>query len=221
MRIYHDFKEARSEIKRDLKEMGWSVRTASYQNREVDSSELATIELTEYTYQILEPETIVPKDYDWCQVELAERLSDYPENPGRAWLVRQEYWKKFLNEKSEFDYTYQSRYYLALPRVVSLLREDRYTRRAIINMWSPNEPLDCLSVRVPCSMYYHFLYRDNVLNVSYHQRSCDFSEHWSNDLYLTYRLTDYICSVTGLSLGRITHHVGSLHVYNKDVEGVF
>ena len=196
MRIYHDFQEAQSEIKRDLKEMGIPIRTASYQNREVDSEELATIELTEYTYQIIEPYTIVPKDIDWCLAEFNERISPYRANPGFAWLHREEYWKKFLNEKSEFDYTYQERYDLALPRVIALLKEDPCTRRAIINMWLPNEPLDELNVRVPCSMYYHFLYRDGLLNVSYHQRSCDFSEHWSNDLYLTQRLLDHICAIT-------------------------
>ena len=75
MRIYHDFKEARSEIKRDLKEMGIAVRTKSYQNLPVESEESATIELQEYTYQIIDPGSIEPNDLEWCNKEFSERLS--------------------------------------------------------------------------------------------------------------------------------------------------
>ena len=144
-----------------------------------------------------------------------------PQNPGKAWLIRKGYWSKFLDTRGEFDYTYQERYSQSLEGVIRLLQKDRYSRRAIINMWYPEEALEHLYVRVPCSMYYHFMYRDDKLNVSYHQRSCDFSEHWANDIYLTSRLMGYIASGTGLEPGRLTHHLGSLHVYNKDIEGVF
>ena len=234
MRFYQNLEEARSEITRDLKEMGIPVRTTSYQNRPVKDEGLATIEIQDYAYKIQDADSIMhkPDDREWAIHEWLERLDKRAVNPGGAWKLRREYWEQFLNEDDRFDYTYGERIGYQMNYVIELLAKDPLSRRAIVQIWHPMKDVcENLRVRVPCSMYYHFMFRSGVLNVTYHQRSCDFLEHWQNDLYFARNMANYI----GLGLIQkkasreifkahevtVTHFVGSLHAYNKDLEGVF
>ena len=42
-----------------------------------------------------------------------------------------------------------------------------------------------------------------------------------NDIYLAVKLMKYVAQRTGYESGNYTHFMGSLHIYKKDVEGVF
>jgi thymidylate synthase len=52
-------------------------------------------------------------------------------------------------------------------------------------------------------------------------RSCDFSTHFPNDVYLAIKLLEYIAGITGYEVGSFTHTIFSLHVYRKDLKEVF
>ena len=77
------------------------------------------------------------------------------------------------------------------------------------------------SRRIPCSMYYDFLIRQNgkgekVLHICYHQRSSDFVTHFGNDVYLAWRLMEYVAQEVGVKPGYLYHTIDSLHSYKKD-----
>lgn len=70
-------------------------------------------------------------------------------------------------------------------------------------------------------MYYDFLIRENArgekqLNICYHQRSSDFVTHFGNDVYLAWRLMEYVASEVGIKPGYLYHTIDSLHSYKKD-----
>ena len=52
-------------------------------------------------------------------------------------------------------------------------------------------------------------------------RSCDFSTHFANDVYLAIKLLEYVAELTGYEVGNFTHTIFSLHIYKKDLKGVF
>ena len=76
-------------------------------------------------------------------------------------------------------------------------------------------------INIPCSMYYDFLIRQNgkgekVLHICYHQRSSDFVTHFGNDVYLAWKLMEYVAKEVGVKPGYLYHTIDSLHAYKKD-----
>lgn len=137
-----------------------------------------------------------------------------------------------------FEYTYSERimkpvYFngTVMPKImaiIQLLKSDQDTRKAVLNIYGTdnyNEDEDSDhydgSRRIPCSMYYDFLIRQNgkgekVLHICYHQRSSDFAQHFGNDVYLAWRLMEYVAKEVGVKPGYLYHTIDSLHSYKKD-----
>lgn len=137
-----------------------------------------------------------------------------------------------------FEYTYSERIMKpvdfmgkVMPKIsaiIQLLKSDHDTRKAVLNIYGTdnyNEDEDSNhyegSRRIPCSMYYDFLIRENgkgekVLHICYHQRSSDFVTHFGNDVYLAWRLMEYIAKEVGVKPGYLYHTIDSLHAYKKD-----
>lgn len=137
-----------------------------------------------------------------------------------------------------FEYTYSERimkpvYFngTVMPKIIAiiqLLKSDQDTRKAVLNIYGTdiyNEDDDSDhyegSRRIPCSMYYDFLIRQNgkgekVLHICYHQRSSDFVTHFGNDVYLAWRLMEYVAKEVGVKPGYLYHTIDSLHSYKKD-----
>lgn len=137
-----------------------------------------------------------------------------------------------------FEYTYSERimkpvYFngTVMPKImaiIQLLKSDQDTRKAVLNIYGTdnyNEDEDSDhydgSRRIPCSMYYDFLIRQNgkgekVLHICYHQRSSDFAQHFGNDIYLAWRLMEYVAQEVGVKPGYLYHTIDSLHIYKKD-----
>jgi len=225
MRIYTNLIEAKSEIARDLKELGVKVDTKTYQNLNTDDNpDLSTYELTNYHYQILNVESIEPKHRYWADEEWMERIAWGKINPGSAWKLREDYWSTFLMTDGCFDYTYNERFNLnsKINEVYQTLLKDPNSRRAILNIWEGFDvPRANKNIRVPCSLYYQFRVKHDRLNICYVMRSCDFVEHWQNDIYLACRMQSYIADLLDRKSGTLDHFIHSFHVYQKDVAGVF
>jgi len=181
---------------------------------------------------------------DWADAEFKERISGKPLNPGKAWELNKPMWEEFLVSKftnsSElyFDYTYAERMsafadyidvngndigFTILKNIETLLKEDPDTRKAVLSIYNAeldNNNLDG-KARIPCSMYYQFLIRPNgkgekVCNIIYNQRSADFVGHFGDDVYLAWRLMEYVAGAVGVKPGYLYHQIGSLHSYQRD-----
>lgn len=174
-----------------------------------------------------------------------------PWNPGEAWKLRRDLWEQFLvkeeisfvgngthEEYDIFEYTYSERimkpvYFRGgvIPKInaiIELLKSDPDTRKAVLNIYGTDnydEDEDSNHYdggrRIPCSMYYDFLIRENgkgekVLHICYHQRSSDFIIHFGNDVYLAWRLMEYVAKEVGVKPGYLYHTIDSLHAYKKD-----
>lgn len=225
MRFYKNFAEALNELKRELKEMGCNIHTKSVQNIDITNNpDYDSKEITNYIYTVLEPncDEIPLNNQEWCNAEFSERVGGKPVNPGRAWKLREKYWKQFITPDGIFDYAYPQRLWMTLPHAVSLLKKDSMSRRVYIPIFNPDlDDVSNLTTRIPCSLGYWFVYRQNKLSVTYLQRSSDFSEHFNNDIWLANKLKDHVAKEAGLEPGPFIHWLGSLHIFSKDVAGVF
>ena len=239
MRIYINAEEMIEETKRDLAEMGIVVRPATMQDKYIKGNpDYETRELQNYSYCLLDaksqeiPGVIQP----WADAEFQERITDpwvrcsdgkgYPEfiNPGKAWELRKEVWSEYMHN-GKLAYTYNELLWNndQTMKVINRLKEDPDSRQLWISLWDPEKDPDFLGgvSRVPCSLGYGLQVRDGKLNLHYVMRSCDFATHFRNDVYLAIRFLEWVAEKTGYPVGSFTHTIFSLHVYNKDVEGVF
>jgi len=225
MRIYANCYELMSEIFREVWEMGHIVHPNSMQNKVVkDNEEYSTKEITNYSYSLTSINRVNnlffadERSFKWANAEFQERVSKEYQNPGYAWEIRKDIWKEFINSQGEFDYSYNDRISTSLKRVIKELKRNPDSRQAIISIWKPS--VDSFGLggefRVPCSIYYQILVRDNRVNIIYNQRSADVVTHFGNDVYLAWQLMRYVASKIDTPEGFLFHNIGSLHAYKKD-----
>ena len=243
MRIYINAEEMVEETKRDLAEMGIVVRPATMQDKYVKGDpDYETKELQNYSYCLLDAKSqdIPGVSQPWADAEFGERTTDpwhrtpdgrvnplyAPQylNPGSAWRLRKEVWTEYLHS-GRMAYTYNELIWNndQVTKIINRLKKDPDSRQLWISLWNPDKDPDFLGgiSRVPCSLGYGLQVRDGKLNLHYVMRSCDFATHFRNDVYLAIRFLEWVAEKTGYPVGSFTHTIFSLHVYNKDVEGVF
>lgn len=230
MRVYSNSFELMSEMGRELNSYGQTVKPKTYQNKVIEGNEdFITKELICQQYCLTslgDPVWLFVFSHskEWADAEFQERIgiSDIT-NPGKAWELRKDLWEQFL-VNGKFDYTYNERMVI-LPYTIQLLKSDSDTRKAVLPIFNGNGEDDTLyyhgNKRIPCSMYYDFLIRQNgkgekVLHICYHQRSSDFVTHFGNDVYLAWRLMEYVAKEVGVKPGYLYHTIDSLHAYKKD-----
>jgi len=229
MRFYENCFVMMSEIMRDLLEMGLEVHPASMQNKIVrGDDQYITKEMINYSYALLyrEEEDYLfltdPRSKEWCKAEFKERISGKVLNPGKAWKIRMELWKEFLvNTVSgkRFDYTYSERIIVcnALLKIIYELNNNPDSRQCILTIWQPQDIVNIGGrARVPCSIYYQFMIRNNQLIIIYNQRSADVFAHFGNDIWLAWELGKYVAHHVGVEFGYLVHNIASLHTYKKD-----
>ena len=222
MRSYSTFEQANNEIKRDLAELGTQVHPQTMQDKQIaDDPDYATRELLNYDYMVLEPrlDDLNPTQ-PWADAEFEERINFVPPDKGLAWQQRPEVWTEFADRG--FAYSYGERYADSLGEIIAELRDHPESRQLFLSVWDPiTDAKRFGKLRVPCSLGYWFVKRQGRIHMTYMQRSADFATHFENDQYLSHKLQRYVAEQVGVPAGRFTHWIGSLHVYQKDVAGVF
>jgi len=227
MRIFQNFSEAFGEIKRDLGEMGIPIHTTTMQDKNIEGDEsYATVELQDYIYKVTAPDfqdlsPVQPwADEEWCE-RLAGCLGTAI-NPGEAYKLRPDVWDEFLRD-GKFGYSYPDRL-AEEDKVLSIIKrigQDPSSRQLYLPMFKSEDCNHFGSIRVPCSLGWHFQIRGGKLNMMYFMRSCDFSTHFQNDVYLAHMLQTFIAKETGYPVGTFGQYMASLHVYQKDIADVF
>lgn len=226
MRIFSNFTEALNEIKRDLAEMGIEVHPETMQDKYVGGNpDYHTKELQNYDYTVKNAVSCLSQlspTQPWADAELVERLSGQPINPGQAYKLRADVWDEFLHD-GRFGYTYAERMAGKITEIIEEIKVRPDSRQLYLSIWNTNvDPYNIGGIsRVPCSLGYLFQIRNGKLNITYTMRSCDFATHFQNDIYLAVKLMEHIAKETGYVPGNFTHFINSLHIYKKDIKGVF
>lgn len=231
MRIYFNAIDAYEELGRELNEMGIEYQTDTVQDKYVgDNPDFLTKELMGYSYCIQNyddlEDLIDASDIGavWVHAETDDRLSLHLDNknPGYAWQFRDDFWKEYMREDC-FSYTYPERWHPQIPRIIHELKVRPNTRQAILSMYESTKDMMNWGGRdrVPCSMTYQFLIRDNKLHVIYNQRSCDYDLFYAADVYFTIKLMEFIAKEIDREPGYFYHNIGSLHTFKANVKDKF
>lgn len=173
----------------------------------------------------------------WAEDHFKERISGMALNPPPS----SEWWPYAVKgniehkEGKKFSHTYPERYwpryantpgintgirysYGDLHDVINLLRKEPYTRQAYLPVWHPEDTGVVHGGRVPCSIGYHFMIRDEELNCWYQMRSCDAIRHFRDDVYMTVRLAQWVSGKLpfGIMTGKLYMTISSFHAFEPD-----
>lgn len=200
-------------------------------------------------------------DLPWAEDHFLERIGGNPLNPAPSheWWPYAKGGNRQHMAANQFDHTYPERYwprkagdppetmmrganfgirfrYGDLDDLVNLLVEQPFTRQAYLPVWFPEDTgaiREGKNIRVPCSLGYHFLIRNGELSCRYYLRSCDLYRHFHNDIYMTARLMQWICSEVELRSqtadvevplpmllkpGKLITMISSLHLFVNDAD---
>ncbi|MEI6790593.1 MAG: thymidylate synthase [Myxococcaceae bacterium] len=105
-----------------------------------------------------------------------------------------------------------------LEQLQYLLASDPYTKKAVLNVWSPN--LDVAGSTVPCLVYLWARRINNTLDVNFHMRANDAYRLLLIDIHIGVAIHQYLASQLGLEIGEYRHLVDSLHLYSRDREAI-
>lgn len=191
-------------------------------------------------------------DLEWADEHFAERVSGQPMNPAPShvkWPYAVRGNADHTDAATVFDHTYPERFwpkvagvtltnqdppvpasgirfpYGDLDDVVNLLVKKPLSRQAYLPIFFPEDTGAVGgSVRVPCTLGYHFMQRGGRLSLRYYLRSCDAYRHLSNDVYLAARLLDWMVKEVNARSNGALHfrnggmviHISSLHSFVGD-----
>lgn len=239
-RIFKDCLEMVQEMDRELKVSGITVPVKHYQNKELTGDNQNTKELVGVNFIISKP-SLGKKDMlkflfkdeadnieEYCKQEFLDRINREGLNPGNSYKVRLDLWQSLMSKKDgeKFDYTYSERinYCHQLDNAIAALKDDIHSRRAMIMIFKPEDTQESsgFATRIPCSIDYQFLIRNNKLMVLYHIRSNDYFKHFAIDIWLANALQEYIVeqlkdTYPNLKVGSLNYYCGSFHAYNEDL----
>lgn len=237
-RIFRNCLEMIQEMDRELKVSGITVPVKHYQNKKLEGEDRNTKELVGVNFIISKPflkksEMLdfvfgaeSPKIELYCETEFRDRINPVALNPGNSYKIRKDLWQKLMSKENpeKFDYTYSERMNTQIIEVINTLKDDIHSRRAMLMVFSPEDSSDScgFETRIPCSVSYQFLIRNDKLMILYYIRSNDYFKHFAIDIWLTQALQSYIAeeladTYPGLKVGSLHYYAGSLHAYKGDL----
>ena len=201
MTLYRDFRSATSGLSNQIKNFGHQVGS--------------TRELIDVHYGVASPHL---DDLDphqpWADKEFEDRIAGEVRNPGNSWKELPEVWEPMKEPSGRYSYTYNERILFQRSGILHELGDNPNSREAYLSIWnSTADPFRLGVRRVPCTLGYQFLIREDKLNLIYLQRSCNFNKHFQDDIYLARKLQEWVANELGMAPGGYSHWIGSLHVF--------
>lgn len=237
MRIFKNCEDMIKEMDRELLIQGITVPIKHYQNKRLSGNDQLTKELMGVSFIVSKPlekrnkmiEFIFKdesnKIISYCHQEFKDRISKEPLNPGNSYKIRKDLWQKFMvNNETKFDYTYSERISWQWESIINTLKEDKHTRQAVMQIFNTGDiERTGGDTRIPCSVDYSFLIRNDRLYLIYHMRSNDYFAHFPIDIYLAAEAIKFLVkklkrSYTELKTGSLIYFCNSLHAYQWDLK---
>lgn len=105
-------------------------------------------------------------------------------------------------------------------RVLELLRADPDTKRAVLAIYRAEELAVADNPDVSCTLAGQFLLRQGRLHLTCYMRGNDAYMGMVSDVFAFTFLQEVAARELGVELGHYTHHVGSMHVNDRDAKAV-
>ncbi|GAB2702858.1 thymidylate synthase [Kitasatospora kifunensis] len=102
-------------------------------------------------------------------------------------------------------------------QVLDLLRSEKNSKRAFLPVFRDTDLDDPASPDVPCLIGLHLLAREGRLHMVAYMRANDANKGLIADVFSFTLIQEFTATLLGLELGGYTHHVGSMHIGDKDL----
>lgn len=102
--------------------------------------------------------------------------------------------------------------------VARTLLRDQTSRQAVMSIWRGDDVVHAGDK--PCTLTIQFLVREGQLWMIVNMRSQDVWLGAGMDMFVFGQLRDSLARILRLAPGPYVHHVGSLHLYERDIEDV-
>ena len=238
--VFKDFKDAIDYAREKLLNDSYIIKTEKWQGIELKHPMRETLN-TSFSC-LISPSTEVLQfeirpNIPWANIHFKERVGQEPLNPGESYKEWPFYKmdKEMRTERGKFSHTYMERIWQKYAGqdpnfpIVNLLSKEPHTRQAYLPIWFPEDTGVLHGGRVPCTLGYHFIMRDNRLHIIYYIRSCDYLRHFRDDIYLACMkvlwVLEELKEIGGYSgewmdvkPGTLTMHITSLHIFQNEYE---
>jgi len=195
---------------------------------------------------------------EWADEHFEERVGGEPLNPDPSherwphWhgqdaetkaggkfthTYSERFWPRYAGEGDAGPYrTYEGRdnhgirfAYGDYDDVLNLLFHEPFGRQAYLPIFFPEDTGAAHGGRIPCTLGYHLLRRNNYLHLWYDIRSCDLYRHFRDDVYLAVRLMLHTLDRLGardhqwldVKPGTLYFCAHSLHIHKGDWHHVY
>lgn len=109
--------------------------------------------------------------------------------------------------------------YDQLMSIVTILRRDPTTRRAVLTMWDPKADMDGASLDIPCNTHVYFRVLDGALDITVCNRSNDivWGLYGANCVHFSV-MQEFVATACELSVGAYYHMSNNYHYYPGNVK---
>lgn len=129
---------------------------------------------------------------------------------------RAKIWSGIMDDKNEVNSNYGHWWKRGdqLNHVISLLKKDLTTRRAVIVHYDPEE-VATYDKDTPCNLVLNFYHLNGKLNMTVFARSIDLVYGFCNDQFMFSRLLQSVSSQVNTEVGVIFYSITNLHIYEQ------
>lgn len=125
-----------------------------------------------------------------------------------------------VTNNSAYGYLIQKKHgFNQFIKIIKLLQKDPNSRRAVININTPNENV-IETKDEPCTISLQFFVRDNKVDLTTVMRSNDIWFGLTFDIIYFTELQKWVADTLGYEYGTYTHFAGSFHTYERDYEKI-
>ncbi len=108
-----------------------------------------------------------------------------------------------------------------IERVVDVLKhDDKDSKRAFLQIFSAEEDIYKRNIDVSCTIGLQLLLRESKLHMVAYMRANDAFVGMLSDIFSFTFIQEYIASLLECEVGTYTHQVGSIHIYENNLEKV-
>lgn len=174
----------------------------------------------------------------WAKWRLGKGANQFREPSGRFnHNYMERFWPRFARKVPASEYPQPRNLEGLLPNhgilyeygdlssVIQLLAREPLNRQSFLPIFFPEDTGAVHKDRTPCTLGYHFINRNDQLHCVYYLRSCDVTNHWRNDLYMSVRLIIWVLNKlreidpywSDVGVGTLTTHITSFHCFRGEM----
>jgi thymidylate synthase len=108
----------------------------------------------------------------------------------------------------------------AFGQALDLIEDDPPTKRAVMVIFRPWETADPYNPDVSCTIAFQLLLRGDELHAVCYMRANDAVQGLVSDVFSFTLIQEFAARLLGVRVGSYGHHVGSMHIGDRDAERV-